>query len=158
MTESITADHVLDVKGLKCPMPVLKTKVRFKTMQPGEILEVITTDPGSRKDLPAWAAKTGNHVVGSREEGADIYHFFLQRPADEPVERPATAPLLVTIHASRASFSPAGPIQALSELSPSSALSASSVSKQSFPHRSPASLSSAWPLSRPGRPVSLISR
>jgi peroxiredoxin family protein/TusA-related sulfurtransferase len=92
VTESITADHVLDVKGLKCPMPVLKTKVRFKTMQPGEILEVITTDPGSRKDLPAWAAKTGNHVVGSREEGADVYHFFLQRPAHEPVARPEAAP------------------------------------------------------------------
>ena len=83
MAESITADHVLDVKGLKCPMPVLKTKVRFKTMNPGEILEVITTDPGSRKDLPAWADKTGNHLLGSREEGADVYHFFLQRPAED---------------------------------------------------------------------------
>ncbi len=88
MTESITADHVLDVKGLKCPMPVLKTKVRFKTMNPGEILEVVTTDPGSRKDLPAWAEKTGNHLLGSREEGTEIYHFFLQRPAEEPVAAP----------------------------------------------------------------------
>ena len=90
MTESITADHVLDVKGLKCPMPVLKTKVRFKTMNPGEILEVITTDPGSRKDLPAWAGKTGNHLLGSRVEGTEIYHFFLQRPAEEPVAAPET--------------------------------------------------------------------
>jgi len=65
-------------------MPVLKTKVRFKTMNPGEILEVITTDPGSRKDLPAWAGKTGNRLLGSHEEGADIYHFFLQRPAEAP--------------------------------------------------------------------------
>jgi len=88
VTESITADHVLDVKGLKCPMPVLKTKVRFKTMNPGEILEVITTDPGSRKDLPAWAGKTGNRLLGSREEGTEIYHFFLQRPAEEPVAAP----------------------------------------------------------------------
>jgi peroxiredoxin family protein/TusA-related sulfurtransferase len=84
VSESITADHVLDVKGLKCPMPVLKTKVRFKTMNPGEVLEVITTDPGSRKDLPAWAGKTGNRLLGSHEEGADIYHFFLQRPAETP--------------------------------------------------------------------------
>ena len=90
MAESITADHVLDVKGLKCPMPVLKTKVRFKTMSPGEILEVITTDPGSRKDLPAWAAKTGNHLLGSHAEGTEIYHFFLQRPADEAVAAPET--------------------------------------------------------------------
>ncbi len=88
MTEPITADHVLDVKGLKCPMPVLKTKVRFKTMSPGEILEVITTDPGSRKDLPAWADKTGNHLLGSHEEGPDVFHFFLQRPAEKPVAAP----------------------------------------------------------------------
>lgn len=88
MTEPITADHVLDVKGLKCPMPVLKTKVRFKTMSPGEILEVITTDPGSRKDLPAWADKTGNHLLGSREEGPDVFHFFLQRPPEKPVAAP----------------------------------------------------------------------
>jgi peroxiredoxin family protein/TusA-related sulfurtransferase len=69
-------------------MPVLKTKVRFKTMKPGEILEVVTTDPGSRKDLPAWAAKTGNHLVGSREEEPDVYHFFLQRPEEKPVAAP----------------------------------------------------------------------
>jgi peroxiredoxin family protein/TusA-related sulfurtransferase len=85
VTESITADHVLDVKGLKCPMPVLKTKVRFKTMSPGEILEVITTDPGSRKDLPAWAEKTGNHLLGSREGGTGVFHFFLQCPEEVPV-------------------------------------------------------------------------
>jgi peroxiredoxin family protein/TusA-related sulfurtransferase len=85
VSETITADHVLDVKGLKCPMPVLKTKVRFKTMSPGEVLEVITTDPGSRKDLPAWAEKTGNRLLGSREEGSEVFHFFLQRPAEVPV-------------------------------------------------------------------------
>jgi tRNA 2-thiouridine synthesizing protein A len=42
VTETIKADHVLDVKGLKCPMPVLKTKLQFKSMKPGEILDVRT--------------------------------------------------------------------------------------------------------------------
>ena len=92
MADSITADHVLDVKGLKCPMPVLKTKLRFKTMSPGEILEVVTTDPGSRKDLPAWADKTGNQLLGSREEAPDIFHFFLQCPPAEPVAAAAPEP------------------------------------------------------------------
>ena len=101
MAESITADHVLDVKGLKCPMPVLKTKVRFKTMNHGEILEVITTDPGSRKDLPAWADKTGNHLLGSREEGGDVYHYFLQRPAEKPVAAAAPEPQAEPAQAAR---------------------------------------------------------
>jgi len=89
---SITADHVLDVTGLKCPMPVLKTKVQFKKMKEGEVLEVISDDPGSKKDLPAWAEKTGNRVLGLEENGAGIYKFFLEKPAADAGERAEAKP------------------------------------------------------------------
>lgn len=91
MDESIKSDQVLDVKGLKCPVPILKTKIAFNKMKPGEILEVITTDPGSRKDMPAWAEKTGNLLLDSREEGDEIYRFYLQKPTEEAVAAAAAA-------------------------------------------------------------------
>ncbi len=99
MADSIKADQVLDVKGLKCPVPVLKTKIAFNKMKPGEILEVISTDPGSKKDMPAWAEKTGNLLLGSKEEEANgSYRFYLQKPAEEaaaaelPGEKPQVGP------------------------------------------------------------------
>jgi peroxiredoxin family protein/TusA-related sulfurtransferase len=92
MQESIKPDHVLDVKGQRCPVPVLKTKIQFRKMKPGEILAVVATDPGSKKDLPAWAEKTGNLLLGSSENGDETYTFFLQRPADEPTPAPTPAP------------------------------------------------------------------
>jgi peroxiredoxin family protein/TusA-related sulfurtransferase len=79
--EKIVPHKTLDVKGLKCPVPVLKTKIAFKDMKPGEILEVVATDPGSKKDLPAWAQKTGNILLATVEEEGQ-YRFFLQRPAE----------------------------------------------------------------------------
>jgi peroxiredoxin family protein/TusA-related sulfurtransferase len=86
MDENIKADHVLDVKGLKCPVPVLKTKIAFKKMNPGEILEVISSDAGSKKDLPAWARKTGNLMLGSKDDDGGSYRFYLQKPAEEAAE------------------------------------------------------------------------
>ncbi len=82
MSQKITANHVLDVKGLKCPMPVLKTKLQFNKMKPGEVVEVITTDAGSIKDLPAWAEKTGNILVHSSNDSDGVYRFFLKKGAE----------------------------------------------------------------------------
>lgn len=94
--ELIKSDVTLDVKGLGCPIPVLKTKLAFKKMEPGQVLEVISTDPGSRKDLPAWADKTGNELLSAREDGDGIYHYFLRKPdgkvAPQAAEQPAVAP------------------------------------------------------------------
>lgn len=98
MDESIKADQVLDVKGLKCPVPVLKTKIAFKNMKPGEILEVVSTDPGSKKDMPAWAEKTGNLLLGSKEDDGGSFRFYLQKPAEQvvaaevPEEKPQVGP------------------------------------------------------------------
>lgn len=48
----------LDVRNESCPLPVLKTKKAIKKMDKGEILEVLATDPGSLRDIPAWAVNT----------------------------------------------------------------------------------------------------
>ena len=54
---------VLDLKGLPCPMPVVKISQEIGTVGVGQIIEVLTTDPGSISDFPAWARASGNEVL-----------------------------------------------------------------------------------------------
>jgi len=54
MTET-TQEHVLDVRGQHCPMPVVKSAKAIKELAPGEVLTVLATDRGSITDIPAWA-------------------------------------------------------------------------------------------------------
>ncbi len=68
MVENITADETLDCSGLSCPMPLLKTKKHIGNMKSGQILEVISTDPGTKNDLPSFAKRTGHEFLGIKEE------------------------------------------------------------------------------------------
>jgi len=63
------ADHTLDVKGLNCPLPILKAKKALKDVPPGGTLQVLATDPGSVKDFEAFCRTTGNELVESTTEG-----------------------------------------------------------------------------------------
>jgi len=58
------ADQVLDASGLNCPMPILKTKKALNKMDAGQVLEIISTDAGSIKDMEAFCHQTGNILVG----------------------------------------------------------------------------------------------
>ncbi|MBU0986246.1 MAG: sulfurtransferase TusA family protein [Proteobacteria bacterium] len=62
--EKIKADIVLDTRGLSCPMPILRVKKELKSMKPGQIVEVWSTDPGSKKDMPDFAKKQGEEFLG----------------------------------------------------------------------------------------------
>ncbi|MBI5043133.1 MAG: sulfurtransferase TusA family protein [Nitrospirae bacterium] len=74
----IKADKVLDCKGLSCPLPVLKTKKAIEELKSGQILEMIATDPGSKNDMEAWANRTGNPIIGTKED-AGTYVFFIKK-------------------------------------------------------------------------------
>lgn len=78
MSESIQADKVMDLKGLPCPMPVVKVSKGIKEVQVGQILEAQTTDPGSLTDFPAWARTSGNEIVGTQQENG-IIRIFIKR-------------------------------------------------------------------------------
>jgi tRNA 2-thiouridine synthesizing protein A len=72
------ADQVLDASGLNCPMPILKTKKALNKMSAGQVLEVISTDAGSVKDIEAFCNQTGNILVAMSEvEGK--YLFTIER-------------------------------------------------------------------------------
>jgi len=68
----ITVDKTLDARGLCCPMPSVKTALELERMAHGEVLEVLTDDPVSKKDLPVWAESTGNEVLDIIEEEKTI--------------------------------------------------------------------------------------
>ena len=71
-------DRDLDVKGLNCPLPILRTKKTLAEMESGQVLRVQATDPGSLKDFPAFAKQTGNQLVELREENR-VFEFYLKR-------------------------------------------------------------------------------
>lgn len=69
---------VLDARGLKCPMPIVKTAQQIKTIATGDLLEVLATDPGAVADFNAWSRSTGNGIVES--SAADgVYRFVLRK-------------------------------------------------------------------------------
>ncbi len=71
-------DKELDARGLSCPLPILKTKKTLNELNSGQVLKVIATDPGSVKDMQAFANQTGNALVSSEQKDKD-YIFFLQK-------------------------------------------------------------------------------
>jgi TusA-related sulfurtransferase len=75
---SITIAATLDLKGLSCPMPIVKTAKAMKQLSPGQLLEAFATDPGSVPDFKAWAKATGNPLVETSEENG-VFHFILKK-------------------------------------------------------------------------------
>lgn len=71
-------DRELDVKGLNCPLPILRTKKTLAEMESGQILRVLATDPGSVKDFQAFARQTGNELVHQSNEDK-VFEYLLKR-------------------------------------------------------------------------------
>ncbi|GAB6080147.1 sulfurtransferase TusA family protein [Hydrogenophilus hirschii] len=72
-------DRELDARGLNCPLPILKTKKMLAEMQSGEVLRVLTTDPGSVPDFTAFAKQSGNELLAVTERDDKSFEFFLKR-------------------------------------------------------------------------------
>lgn len=71
-------DKVLDARGLNCPLPILRCKKSLAELQPGQILKVVATDPGSVKDFQAFSKQTGNALLSS-ETSKNEFIFFMQK-------------------------------------------------------------------------------
>ena len=71
-------ETLLDASGLTCPMPLLKAKQALNGMQPGMMLRVIATDPGSVRDFEVFSAQSGNALLESRQEDGS-YFYLLQK-------------------------------------------------------------------------------
>ena len=73
------ASKELDTRGLNCPLPILKAKKALADMASGELLRVVSTDPGSMRDFQAFARQTGNELVEQTSAGGDFVHVLRRR-------------------------------------------------------------------------------
>lgn len=64
--------HRLDARNLICPMPVIRTQDKIKTLETGDRLEVTCTDPGALNDIPAWCRINGHRIVQTRSKNHEI--------------------------------------------------------------------------------------
>jgi tRNA 2-thiouridine synthesizing protein A len=76
--EAIKVDKVMDLKGLPCPMPVVKISKGIKEVKVGDVVEAVTTDPGSLADFPAWARTSGNEILKT-DQNAGLIKFYIMR-------------------------------------------------------------------------------
>ena len=76
---TMQAHKELDTRGLNCPLPILKAKKALADMQSGEVLKVLSTDPGSLRDFQAFARQTGNDLIEQDTVADEFVHFLRRR-------------------------------------------------------------------------------
>jgi tRNA 2-thiouridine synthesizing protein A len=74
----ITPDLDLDLKGLLCPMPMVKVSQNIANVPVGGVLKATATDAGSMPDITAWAKSTGQEILSAEKVGSE-YVFFIKR-------------------------------------------------------------------------------
>ena len=71
-------DKDLDARGLNCPLPILRAKKALGELQSGQVLRIVSTDPGSVKDFQAFSKQTGNELLSHAEANKE-FTFFMKR-------------------------------------------------------------------------------
>ncbi|WP_342473829.1 sulfurtransferase TusA family protein [Bacillus sp. FSL W8-1141] len=74
----MTSDHILDVTGLACPMPIIRTKKKMNDLAEGQVLEIHATDKGAKTDLAAWAKSSGHELITQTDEG-HVLKFWVRK-------------------------------------------------------------------------------
>jgi len=83
LQESTGAEHtvVLDVRGLNCPMPLLKAKKALNELQPAALLRVLATDPGSVRDFEVFSRQSGHVLLESRQDAGTYSYLLRKKPS-----------------------------------------------------------------------------
>jgi len=74
--KAMTGTQVVDARGTSCPGPILAAKKGIGAVPVGGVMEVLATDSGTLKDLPAWSKKMGHDYLGSYEDGGFLRLFL----------------------------------------------------------------------------------
>ena len=78
MTDDIKVDLELDLKGLLCPLPMVRVSQNITKVPVGGVIKATATDPGSLADIPSWARTTGNEVL-KNEKDVKNFIFWVKR-------------------------------------------------------------------------------
>ncbi|MHB8697725.1 MAG: sulfurtransferase TusA family protein [Sulfuricaulis sp.] len=73
------ADFELDVRGLNCPIPVMRMKKNMEKLSSGQTLRVLATDPGSVPDFKAYAHMSGDTLIESSKSPEGDFVFLLKK-------------------------------------------------------------------------------
>ena len=76
--KNYSIDHVLDAQGQYCPMPIIRTNKIVKQLSAGEIIKVLATDPGSKRDFESWCNKTGNKLLDVNESDG-VFTYIIEK-------------------------------------------------------------------------------
>ena len=76
--QALTANKVVDARGTSCPGPLLEAKKAIGTIASGEIMEVLSADEGTKRDIPKWAGKKGHEYMGTVEESG-FFKIYLRK-------------------------------------------------------------------------------
>lgn len=78
MATDLKADQTLDFRGLLCPVPIMKIAKAIKTVEVGQVVEMLADDPGAPADMRAWTKQTGHELLDSQADGG-VFRFLIRR-------------------------------------------------------------------------------
>lgn len=73
----LSVDKTLDATNMRCPMPLLKTKMVLKSLEPGTILLVLATDSGAKRDIPKYIGSS-LHTLVAENVDQSVYQFYIK--------------------------------------------------------------------------------
>ena len=76
---STTVTATVDARGQSCPGPLVSLARALKEAAPGDLLELLATDPGSRSDVPSWASISGNELLESDEREDGSFRYVIRK-------------------------------------------------------------------------------
>lgn len=76
-----TATVEVDARQLRCPMPLLRARQAIRGLGPEDVLLVVATDPGSRRDIPAWLEQAGHQLLAADDADGEL-RFWI-RPGED---------------------------------------------------------------------------
>jgi tRNA 2-thiouridine synthesizing protein A len=77
--EKLMADFDLDLRGLSCPLPVMRAKTKMQTMTSGQTLRVLSSEPGSVRDFQSYVKSSGDTLLESKQTPDGDFEFLLKR-------------------------------------------------------------------------------
>jgi len=80
MMMSSEISQTLDARGLNCPLPIMRAKIAIANLNVGDVLEILTTDPGSLKDIESFCVQTGHELL-IRTQSQDDFIFHIRKKA-----------------------------------------------------------------------------